>query len=260
VCMWCYTYVKPQWWIKINVEVSIDPHSSTIGTMMTTRMRMTTRMVTTRMMTGARATCAMGATTRAVGREKRGVRRSASGCAMTMTRMRSRRMTRSRMTRSMTTETETETSVDAETSTVVSVSREAVRMTALGAVGALTWATSVDAANAATAALGQLSGLDPEGAKAASAVLGPLFAVSTILFIVRIVMTWYPSVPYTKLPWVLAYAPTEPLLKPTRALVPPVGGVDVSPIIWVMMISFMNEILLGKQGLLVLLSNKQLGG
>jgi len=27
-----------------------------------------------------------------------------------------------------------------------------------------------------------------------------------------------------------------------------------------MMISFMNEILLGKQGLLVLLSNKQLGG
>jgi YggT family protein len=37
-------------------------------------------------------------------------------------------------------------------------------------------------------------------------------------------MTWYPSVPYTKLPWVLAYAPTEPLLKPTRALVPPVGG------------------------------------
>ena len=220
--------------------------------MTTTTIRMTTRM-TTRMMTGARATCATGATSRAVGREKRGVRWRASGCAMTMTRM-----TRSRMTRSMT--TETETSVDAETSTVVSVSREAVRMTALGAVGALTWATSVDAANAATAALGQLSGLDPEGAKAASAVLGPLFAVSTILFIVRIVMTWYPSVPYTKLPWVLAYAPTEPLLKPTRALVPPVGGVDVSPIIWVMMISFMNEILLGKQGLLVLLSNKQLGG
>ena len=54
--------------------------------------------------------------------------------------------------------------------------------------------------------------------------------------------------------------PTEPLLKPTRAMIPPVGGVDVSPIVWVMTISFMNEILLGKQGLLVLLSNKQLGG
>ena len=113
-------------------------------------------------------------------------------------------------------------------------------------------------ARAASEALGDVA-LDPESARAVSAVLGPLFSLSTVLFIVRIVMTWYPSVPYTKLPWVVAYAPTEPLLKPTRALVPPVGGVDVSPIIWVGMISFMNEILLGKQGLLVLLANKQLG-
>ena len=100
--------------------------------------------------------------------------------------------------------------------------------------------------------------LDPETAKAVAGALGPFFHIATILFIVRIVMTWYPSVPYTKLPWVVAYVPTEPLLKPTRSLVPPVGGVDVSPIIWVGMISFMNEILLGKQGLLILLSNKQM--
>ena len=100
--------------------------------------------------------------------------------------------------------------------------------------------------------------LDPETAKAVAGALGPFFNVATIMFIVRIVMTWYPSVPYTRLPWVVAYVPTEPLLKPTRSLVPPVGGVDVSPIIWVGMISFMNEILLGKQGLLILLSNKQM--
>jgi len=98
--------------------------------------------------------------------------------------------------------------------------------------------------------------LDPTTAKEIANVLGPLFAISEILFIVRIVMTWYPSVPITKLPWIIAYLPTEPLLKPTRSAVPPVGGVDVSPIIWVGMISFFNEILLGKQGLLVLLSNK----
>ena len=100
--------------------------------------------------------------------------------------------------------------------------------------------------------------LDPETAKAVAGALGPFFNIATIMFIVRIVMTWYPSVPYTRLPWVVAYVPTEPLLKPTRSLVPPVGGVDVSPIIWVGMISFMNEILLGKQGLLILLSNKQM--
>ncbi len=190
------------------------------------------------------------ASSRATARVVRAVRTNASEGARTMTR---RTRTRAMTTRSVTSETETV----AET---VLASRERAKTTALGAVGALTWATNAEAANAATNALGQLSGLDPEGAKAASAVLGPLFAVSTILFIVRIVMTWYPSVPYTKLPWVVAYAPTEPLLKPTRAMIPPVGGVDVSPIVWVMTISFMNEILLGKQGLLVLLSNKQLGG
>ncbi len=193
------------------------------------------------------------ASSRATARVVRAVRTSASEGARTMTRRTRRTRTHAMTTRSVTSETETV----AET---VLASRERAKTTALGAIGALTWATNAEAANAATNALGQLSGLDPEGAKAASAVLGPLFAVSTILFIVRIVMTWYPSVPYTKLPWVVAYAPTEPLLKPTRAMIPPVGGVDVSPIVWVMTISFMNEILLGKQGLLVLLSNKQLGG
>ncbi len=193
------------------------------------------------------------ASSRATAPVVRAVRTSASEGARTMTRRTRRTRTRAMTTRSVTSETETV----AET---VLASRERAKTTALGAIGALTWATNAEAANAATNALGQLSGLDPEGAKAASAVLGPLFAVSTILFIVRIVMTWYPSVPYTKLPWVVVYAPTEPLLKPTRAMIPPVGGVDVSPIVWVMTISFMNEILLGKQGLLVLLSNKQLGG
>ena len=140
-------------------------------------------------------------------------------------------------------------------------SRERAKTTALGAVGALTWATNAEAANVADErCVGTTVRIGSEGAKAASAVLGPLFAVSTILFIVRIVMTWYPSVPYTKLPWVVAYAERSRCSNRTRAMIPPVGGVDVSPIVWVMTISFMNEILLGKQGLLVLLSNKQLGG
>ena len=34
------------------------------------------------------------------------------------------------------------------------------------------------------------------------------------------------------------------------------SGVDVSPIVWVALTSFMNEILVGKQGLLVLLAQK----
>ena len=59
-----------------------------------------------------------------------------------------------------------------------------------------------------------------------------------------------------KLPWSLAFKPTEPVLGPTRRAIPPVGGVDVAPIVWVALLSFFNEILLGPQGILNLLQRK----
>jgi uncharacterized protein YggT (Ycf19 family) len=108
-------------------------------------------------------------------------------------------------------------------------------------------------------ALWQLADLDPSTAKLLITILGPLFAVSTFLFIIRIIMSWYPQLPATKFPYVIAYAPTEPVLGPTRRLIPPIGGVDISPVIWLAFISFSNEVLLGQQGLLVLLAEKRLG-
>lgn len=99
--------------------------------------------------------------------------------------------------------------------------------------------------------------IDPSTAKLAITILGPLFAAFNLLFIVRIIMSWYPQIPVGKFPFSVAYAPTEPVLGPTRRLIPPVGGVDVAPVIWVALMSFLNEVLLGQQGLLVLLSQQQ---
>lgn len=50
--------------------------------------------------------------------------------------------------------------------------------------------------------------------------------------------------------------PTEPILKQTRAIIPPAFGVDISPIVWVMICSLVHEILLGQQGILNLMSSK----
>eukprot|EP00276_Gloeochaete_wittrockiana_P006499 CAMPEP_0184645478 /NCGR_PEP_ID=MMETSP0308-20130426/1978_1 /TAXON_ID=38269 /ORGANISM="Gloeochaete witrockiana, Strain SAG 46.84" /LENGTH=166 /DNA_ID=CAMNT_0027074533 /DNA_START=261 /DNA_END=761 /DNA_ORIENTATION=- len=85
-------------------------------------------------------------------------------------------------------------------------------------------------------------------------VLWPIFSIATILFLVRIILTWFPEIPLGKLPYSLAVIPTEPLLGPTRKLFPPIGGVDISPIIWLAITTFLNEILLGPQGILRLLS------
>ena len=80
-------------------------------------------------------------------------------------------------------------------------------------------------------------------------VLGLLLSAWTLLFLFRIVLTWYPQVDLSKGAMRLVAIPTEPLLAPTRRLVAPIGGVDVTPVIWVGLISLVREILVGQQGL-----------
>ncbi len=81
-------------------------------------------------------------------------------------------------------------------------------------------------------------------------ILAPLFGIMIFLFIFRIVLTWYPQVDLSRFPFNLIVLPTEPLLAPIRKLVAPIGGVDISPIIWVGIFSLLREILLGQQGLI----------
>ncbi|MBD1926104.1 YggT family protein [Trichocoleus sp. FACHB-90] len=87
----------------------------------------------------------------------------------------------------------------------------------------------------------------------ASWILGPLVGLMTFLFIFRIVLTWYPQVDLNRLPFNLIAWPTEPFLVPLRKIVPPIGGVDITPIIWVGIFSLIREIFLGQQGLLTML-------
>lgn len=88
----------------------------------------------------------------------------------------------------------------------------------------------------------------------ASWTLGPLLAIMTLLFIFRIVLSWYPQLDLARFPFILVAAPTEPFLIPTRKIVPPLGGVDISPIVWIGIFSLLREILLGQQGILTMLT------
>ncbi len=85
-------------------------------------------------------------------------------------------------------------------------------------------------------------------------ILGPFLGLMTLLFIFRIVLTWYPQVDLNRFPFNLVAWPTEPFLVPLRKLVPPLGGVDITPIIWVGIFSLLRELLLGQQGLLSMIS------
>jgi YggT family protein len=82
-----------------------------------------------------------------------------------------------------------------------------------------------------------------------------LLGLMTILFIFRIVLTWYPQAELNKFPFNLVVVPTEPLLKPLRKIVAPIGGVDITPIIWVGLCTLLREILVGQQGLITMTLN-----
>ncbi len=81
-------------------------------------------------------------------------------------------------------------------------------------------------------------------------VLGLLLAAWTLAFLLRIVLTWYPQLDLKQGAWPLIAWPTEPVLALTRRVVAPIGGVDVTPVIWVGLISLVRELLVGQQGLL----------
>jgi YggT family protein len=84
-------------------------------------------------------------------------------------------------------------------------------------------------------------------------VLGIFLGLMILLFIFRIVLSWFPQIDLKRFPFILVAVPTEPLLVPLRKIVPPIGGVDITPIIWVGIFSLLRELLLGQQGLLVML-------
>ncbi len=81
-------------------------------------------------------------------------------------------------------------------------------------------------------------------------LLGLVLSGWTLLFLFRIVLTWYPQIDLTKGVMRLIGAPTEPLLALTRRLIQPIGGVDVTPVVWVGLISLFRELVVGQQGLL----------
>ncbi|GJD11421.1 protein cofactor assembly of complex c subunit b ccb3, chloroplastic [Galdieria sulphuraria] len=80
-------------------------------------------------------------------------------------------------------------------------------------------------------------------------------SVMVIFMVLRIILSWYPKKYNYRFPWSLICWATEPLLVPVRKVAQPVGGVDISPVIWLFVFSLVRELLVGQQGILVLLQS-----
>jgi len=82
--------------------------------------------------------------------------------------------------------------------------------------------------------------------------LGISLSYLTIVFLIRLILTWYPKIDLGKGLWLFVSIPSSSILNLTRKLIPPIGGGDVGPVIWIGVISFLREILVGHQGLIKL--------
>ena len=80
----------------------------------------------------------------------------------------------------------------------------------------------------------------------------------TLVFLIRLILTWYPKIDLSKGFWLIISIPTSSILNTTRKIIPPIGGVDVGPVIWIGIISLLREILVGQQGLIKIAINKNL--
>ncbi len=79
---------------------------------------------------------------------------------------------------------------------------------------------------------------------------GFLLAAWSVAFLIRIVFTWYPQVNISNGFGIIFYIPTESFLSITRKLIAPIGGVDITPVIWFGLISLSRELLGGPQGII----------
>jgi len=88
--------------------------------------------------------------------------------------------------------------------------------------------------------------------------LGIALSYLTLVFLIRLILTWYPKIDLSKGLWVFVSIPSSSVLNFTKKVIPPIGGVDVGPVIWIGVISFLREILVGQQGLIKLALNSHI--
>ena len=80
--------------------------------------------------------------------------------------------------------------------------------------------------------------------------LGLSLSLLTLAFLLRLIMSWYPKIDTSKGLWIIVLLPTSSILKFTKKIIPPIGGVDITPVVWIGIISLIREILVGQQGII----------
>ncbi len=77
-------------------------------------------------------------------------------------------------------------------------------------------------------------------------IINQLFSFYYILLILRIFLTWIPSINWEQQPFAWIRSVTDPFLNIFRGIIPPIGGVlDISPVIAIILLQIIQGLLVG---------------
>lgn len=71
-----------------------------------------------------------------------------------------------------------------------------------------------------------------------------LFQLIYIILVLRILLTWFPNVDWWKQPFKFMHDFSEPFFAPFRKIIPPFGGLDISPIVAFLVLQLVFDLVL----------------
>ena len=75
-------------------------------------------------------------------------------------------------------------------------------------------------------------------------LLARIIQIYTFILLIRILATWIPNLdPYNPVVRIL-FQITEPILEPARKLIPPIGMIDISPIVVFLVLGILQDLLI----------------
>lgn len=87
--------------------------------------------------------------------------------------------------------------------------------------------------------------------------LSTFLQIYVVLMIFRVLLSWFPNINWYDPPFSILSQLTDPYLNLFRSIIPPLGGIDFSPMIAFFVLQFGSQILIG---LLLQLANGMVVG
>ena len=78
-----------------------------------------------------------------------------------------------------------------------------------------------------------------------SRAVSTLFYFYYLLIIIRIFLSWIPSIDWMSQPFAGIRAVTDPFLNIFRGIIPPIGMLDISPIVAIILLQILQGIVVG---------------